>query len=87
MTDIYYLSLVNTKIHRGYAMTAVKTLSVPVAGREYFELSRGAAYAAARRGLIPTIRIGGEIRVPVVALERMLESAGGRAEGSKLTAG
>ena len=65
-------------------MTAAKTLSVPVAGREYFELSRGAAYAAARRGLIPTIRIGGKIRVPVVALERMLESAGDRAYGTTL---
>jgi hypothetical protein len=43
-------------------------------------------YLAAKRGLIPTIRIGGRIRVPVVALERMLESAGNRAEGSKLTA-
>jgi Helix-turn-helix domain len=67
-------------------MTAVKTLSVPVAGREYFDLSRGASYAAAKRGLIPTIRIGGRIRVPIIALERMLERAGDRAEGSKLTA-
>jgi hypothetical protein len=65
----------------------VKTLSVPAAGREYFDLSRGGSYIAAKRGLIPTIRIGGRIRVPVVALERMLESAGGRVEGSKLTAG
>jgi hypothetical protein len=64
----------------------VKTLSVPAAGREYFDLSRGGSYIAAKRGLIPTIRIGGRIRVPVVALERMLESAGNRAEGSKLTA-
>jgi hypothetical protein len=54
----------------------VKTLSVPAAGREYFDLSRGGSYIAAKRGLIPTIRIGGRIRVPVVALERMLESAG-----------
>jgi hypothetical protein len=54
----------------------VKTLSVPAAGREYFDLSRGGSYIAAKRGLIPTIRIGGRIRVPVVALERMLEGAG-----------
>jgi len=67
-------------------MTAAKTLSVPVAGREYFDLSRGGSYLAAKRGLIPTIRIGGRIRVPIVALERMLESAGDRVEGSKLTA-
>jgi hypothetical protein len=57
-------------------MTAAKTLSVPVAGREYFNLSRGGSYTAAKRGLIPTIRIGGRIRVPIIALERMLESAG-----------
>ena len=53
-----------------------KTMSVPEAGREYFDLGRNAAYEAARRGDIPTIRIGRLIRVPVVALERMLEEAG-----------
>jgi hypothetical protein len=52
-----------------------KTISVPEAGRKYFELSRGAAYAAAARGDIPTIRIGRKLRVPIVAVERMLESA------------
>ncbi len=50
-----------------------KTLSVPEAGREYFGLARDASYAAARRGEIPTIRIGRLLRVPVVQLERMLE--------------
>lgn len=53
-----------------------KTISVPEAGREYFNLSRNASYDAARRGEIPTIRIGKLLRVPVVALERMLEQAG-----------
>jgi excisionase family DNA binding protein len=53
-----------------------KTLSVPQAGRRYFDLSRGASYAAAARGEIPVIRIGRKIRVPVAALERMLERAG-----------
>jgi hypothetical protein len=33
-------------------------LTVPEAGREYFDLSRNASYEAARRGDIPTIRIG-----------------------------
>jgi hypothetical protein len=64
-------------------MTAAKTLSVPVAGREYFDLSRGASYAAAKRGFIPTIRIGGRIRVPIIVLERMLESAGDRGTSLK----
>jgi hypothetical protein len=53
-----------------------KTLSVPVAGRRYFGLSRGASYAAAANGQLPTIRIGRLLKVPVAAMERMLERAG-----------
>lgn len=53
-------------------MTECKTLSVPEAGASYFGLSRGAAYEAAKRGEIPTIRIGKLLRVPVRALEQML---------------
>jgi len=55
--------------------TAIQTLSVPKAGRDYFDLGRNAAYAAAKRGDIPTIRIGKLLRVPVRALERMLDAA------------
>jgi hypothetical protein len=51
----------------------VKTLSVPVAGKQYFGLSRASSYAAAARGQLPTIRIGRKLCVPVVALERMLD--------------
>lgn len=54
----------------------VKTLTVPEAGRVYFDLSRNASYEAARRGDIPTIRIGRLLRVPVMALERKLEEIG-----------
>ena len=50
-----------------------KTLSVPEAGKKYFDLSRGASYAAAARGDLPTIKIGRKLRVPLVALERMLD--------------
>jgi hypothetical protein len=53
-----------------------KTLSVPEAGKEYFGLGRNASYEAARRGDIPTIRIGRLLRVPVMALERKLEEVG-----------
>ena len=54
------------------------TLSLPNAGARYFGLSRNASYDAAKRGEIPTIRIGKLLRVPVRALERMLDTAGRR---------
>jgi hypothetical protein len=53
-----------------------RTIGVPEAGRRYFGLGRGASYTAAANGQIPTIRIGRILRVPVIALERMLEIAG-----------
>ena len=53
-----------------------KTLTVPEAGRRYFDLGKNASYEAARRGDIPTIRIGRLLRVPVVQMERKLENAG-----------
>jgi excisionase family DNA binding protein len=53
-------------------MTECKTMTVPEAGASYFGLSRGASYEAAKRGEIPTIRIGKLLRVPVQALEQML---------------
>jgi hypothetical protein len=52
------------------------TMSVPEAGRKYFDLSRDASYAAAQRGDIPTIRVGRLLRVPIAAMDRKLESAG-----------
>jgi hypothetical protein len=52
-----------------------KTLSVPEAGRRYFNLSRNGSYDAARRGEIPTIRVGRLLRVPVRACERILDEA------------
>jgi hypothetical protein len=52
-----------------------RTLSVPEAGRQYFNLGRNASYAAAARGDIPVIRVGRLLRAPVVALERILENA------------
>jgi hypothetical protein len=55
--------------------TSPLTLSVPEAGKRYFALSRNAAYAAAARGEIPTIKIGRLLRVPVRACERMLDTA------------
>jgi hypothetical protein len=51
------------------------TLSVPAAGKKYFGLSRNGAYDAAKRGEIPTIKIGRLLRVPIRALEAMLDRA------------
>jgi excisionase family DNA binding protein len=48
------------------------TMSVPEAGKK-LGISRDSAYAAAGRGEIPTIRVGRLLRVPVLALERMLD--------------
>jgi hypothetical protein len=50
-----------------------KTLGVVEAGKRYFNLGRNSSYAAAKKGEIPTIRIGRRLRVPVPALEEMLK--------------
>jgi hypothetical protein len=49
-----------------------QVLTVPEAGRIVGLKSRGAAYAAARSGDIPTIKIGSRVFVPRAALEKML---------------
>ena len=53
-----------------------RTVSVPRAGKLFFGLGRNGSYEAAKRGDIPTIRIGRKLRVPIAALERMLDAAG-----------
>jgi hypothetical protein len=45
------------------------------AGRRFFGMSKSGSYAAARRGHIPTVRIGGKIRANVPAIKRMFETA------------
>jgi hypothetical protein len=45
----------------------------PDVGRDVLHMSRSASYAAVARGDIPTIRIGGAIRVPTAALRRLLQ--------------
>lgn len=56
------------------------TVSVPDAGRLFFNLARNASYDAAKRGEIPTVKIGGKILVPVapVAQQLGLRSTAGR---------
>jgi excisionase family DNA binding protein len=51
-----------------------QTLSVEEAGR-ILGISRGAAYARAEDGSIPTIRMGKRLLVPKAALDKMLMTA------------
>jgi excisionase family DNA binding protein len=51
-----------------------RTMNVEEAGRQ-LGLAKNAAYNAAHRGEIPTIRIGGRILVPKAAFDRMLEQS------------
>jgi excisionase family DNA binding protein len=48
------------------------TVSVDEAAK-VLAISRGTAYEGIRTGQIPSIRIGGRIRVPTAALRRMLQ--------------
>ena len=50
------------------------TISVPEAGRR-LSLGKNASYEAARRGELPVLRFGRKLRVPIVALERLLAEA------------
>jgi excisionase family DNA binding protein len=49
-------------------------MTVPEAGAK-LGLNRYAAYAAAKRGEIPTIKFGKLLKVPKAAFDRMLETA------------
>ena len=55
--------------------TKPMTISVPEAGKKYYGLGRNGSYEAAKRGDIPTIKIGKLLRVPIRALEEMLNAA------------
>jgi len=49
-------------------------ISVPEAGKR-LGIGRSAAYAAAHNGQLPVVKIGGLLRVPLRALERLLDAA------------
>lgn len=57
----------------------VQTMSVPEAGQKYYGLSKNASYDAARRGDIPTIKVGRLLRVPTRVMERRLDNADDKA--------
>jgi excisionase family DNA binding protein len=57
-------------------------VSVPSAARS-LGLGRNAAYDAAKRGELPTVKIGRRILVPIDALHRMLAEGGLRMDGAR----
>ncbi len=62
------------------------TLTVEEAARE-LGVGRGLGYELARRGVIPTLRLGRRLVVPVAALDRLLASGGrGALNGDNRTA-
>lgn len=48
-----------------------QTMSIAEAGKRYFGLSVNASYLAARRGDLPWVRIGKQMRVPVSAMRHL----------------
>jgi excisionase family DNA binding protein len=48
------------------------TMTVPEAGKRYLGLSRNGSYRAAAAGIIPAIRVGKLLRVPVAAMDRLV---------------
>lgn len=56
-------------------MIECRTITVAQAGKT-LGIGRLSAYAAVKRGEIPSLRIGRRLVVPVTGLERILEQAG-----------
>lgn len=62
-------------------MTELQVMTVPEAGKR-LGVSRNSAYEAARRGEIPTLRIGKRLVVPIEAFNRLLDQAGQQTEAA-----
>jgi hypothetical protein len=54
--------------------TKPMTISVPEAGKKYYGLGRNGSYEAAKRGDIPTIKIGKLKRVSVRVMEAKMDA-------------
>lgn len=59
----------------------LETISVEEAGRR-LGIGRNSAYRAAQRHEIPSLRIGRLLRVPVRALEKMIDRSGDKPEAA-----
>ena len=55
------------------ALLSQATASIPDVGRVCFGLARQASYAAAKKGDIPTIKVGRSLFVPTTALRKLLQ--------------
>lgn len=55
------------------------TVSVPEAGK-LLSIGRGTSYRLAKEGIIPTLRLGKKLRVPMVAIENLLKNTGNNKE-------
>ena len=60
-------------------LLAAPTADVPDVGRVCFGMSRNGSYDAAKRGEIPTIKVGRLLKVPTAALKRILQIEPGKA--------
>ncbi len=56
------------------AIETTWTMTVPEAGKRYFGFVAHCVVRSAKRGEIPTIPVGGLLRVPIRAMERMLDT-------------
>ncbi len=61
-----------TKKQRRARLGDPLTMDVPDAGYKYYDLGRSASYHAANTGLIPTIKVGGLLRVSIAAMDRKI---------------
>lgn len=61
---------------QGDAQLAAAAVLTIAEAAKLLRIGRNSMYEAARRGQIPTVRIGRRLLVPRIALDRMLESAG-----------
>jgi hypothetical protein len=61
-----------------------EAMSIPKAGKHYYDLSRNASYEAERLGLLPTIRVGKKMKkVLTRVMERRIEKEAAKASRNR----
>ena len=84
MSTLYSVVAANALPFDGHtaAIVECQTVSVEEAGT-IVGVHRNTAYAAAKAGQIPTLRIGRKLRVPKAALQRLLDGEAIRGMGGR----